>query len=178
VINSRTKVFGVVYAALSALFFISCQQTHSYDWQWVDLGDGQSRISFPAKPILEETPTKSITGGSFTSHALKVKPVATVAYGCTWFDDPSLTGMSAEDRLNQARDNGIRGVQGTLVSEKRLTIQGHPARDVQITARGNAAFDNRIILAGSRLYILMVADVTGRHDAQNIERFFNSFTPR
>jgi hypothetical protein len=90
-----------------------------------------------------------------------------------------------QDQLSRQADLGrntheidIRGVQGTLVSEKRLTIQGHPARDVQITTRGNAAFDNRIILAGSRLYILMVADVTGRHDAQNVERFFNSFTPR
>jgi hypothetical protein len=177
-IASRAVVLGIFFAALSTLPFTSCKRTHSYDWQWVNLADGQSRISFPGKPILEETPTKSITGGSFTSHALKVKPVATVAYGCTWFDDPSLTGMSADDRLNQARDNGIRGVQGTLVSEKRISVQGHPARDIQATARGNAAFDNRIILVGSRLYTLMVVDVTGRHDTQNVERFFNSFTPR
>jgi hypothetical protein len=86
--------------------------------------------------------------------------------------------MSAEDRLNQARDNGLRGMEGTLLSEKKTTVQGYPARDIRATARGNAAFDNRIILVRSRLYTLMMGDVTGRHDTANVERFFNSFTPR
>jgi hypothetical protein len=179
-INSRRVGLAISFLILvsSVLSFSSCKRAHSYDWQAVDLADGQFKVTFPGKPILEESPTKTVTGGSFTLHALRIKPVDTVAYGCAWFDDPSLMGMSAEDRLNQARDNGLRGVQGTLLSEKKTTVQGYPARDIRATARGNAAFDNRIILVGPRLYTLMVGDVTGRHDAANVERFFNSFTPR
>ena len=119
-VNSRAVLFGVVFVGLSVGSFTSCKRAPSYDWQWVDLAGGEFKVSFPGKPAPEETPTKSITGGSFTSHSLKVKVSDTVAFGCTWFDDPSLAGTTVEEHLNQARDHGLAGVRGSLVSERRL----------------------------------------------------------
>ena len=176
-IKSRAPA-GIAFVILSVVLFTGCRRTHSYDWQLVDLADGRFKVSFPGQPTPEAVATKSASGGSFTSHVLRVKITDQVAYGCTWFDDPSLAGLSVEDRLNQARDHGISGVQGTLLSEKRLSVQGYPARDIQVSARGHAAFDNRIILVGTTLYSLMVADVSGNHDSANVQRFFNSLTPR
>ncbi len=169
---------GTVFIALLALPLISCNSKHSYDWQVVYSADGKFKISFPGNPTLEETPTKSITGGSFATHTLKLKPVASAAYLCGWWEDPTLSGLSVEERLDKARDSGIGGVGGRLIRETRISIQGYPARDIQAVARGNAAFDSRIILVGSRLYTLDIADVSGNHDIRNIERFFNSFTLR
>jgi hypothetical protein len=176
--KSRIALLGLAVTALLALPFISCNKEHSYNWQAVYSADGKFKISFPGNPTLEETPIKSITGGSFTTHTLKIKPVASAAYLCGWWEDPTLTGLSTEERLNKARDNGVGGVGGRLIRETRISIQGYPARDIQVIARGNAAFDSRIILVGSRLYTLGVADVTGNHDTSNVERFFNSFTLR
>ena len=176
--RSRITPLGLAVIVLLALPSISCKREHSYEWQVVYSADDKFKISFPGNPTLEETPIKSITGGSFTTHTLKIKPVASAAYLCAWWEDPTLTGLSTEERLNKARDNGVGGLGGRLLRETRITVQGYPARDIQVIARGNAAFDTRIILVGSRLYTLDVADVSGNHDTRNIERFFNSFALR
>jgi hypothetical protein len=176
--KSRAALLGLALVALFLFPGIACKPEHSYDWRVVYSADGKSKISFPGNPILEETPTKSITGGSFTLHSLKIKPVESAAYGCSWWEDPSLNSLSVEERLNKARDNGVGGVGGRLISETRISVQGYPARDIRAIARGNAAFDSRVILVGSRLYTLMVIDVSGNHDTKNVERFFNSFTLR
>jgi hypothetical protein len=62
-----------------------------------------------------------------------------------------------------------------MLNERRLTVQGYPARDISAVAGGYAAYDNRLVLVGTRLYTLMGVDGTGKHDTRDIEKFFNSF---
>ncbi len=76
--------------------------------------------------------------------------------------------------MDIARDGGLSSTNAKLLSEKSLTFQGHPARDIRAIARGNAAYDNRVVVVGNRLYTLLVIDASGRHDTESIEKFFNS----
>ncbi len=175
----QSKVLlDVTVALLFLLSLTDCKRGHVYDWQLVNAPDGSFTISFPANPTLEEKPTASLTGGAFVSHTFKVKPADGVAYMCGWWEDPSQQTFSIEERLNKARDRGVGGVRGVLISEKRISVQGYPARDIKAIAAGNAAFDNRLILVGSRLYSLMVLDRSGNHDVENVQKFFNSLTIR
>jgi hypothetical protein len=153
----------------------ACNRKPAYEWHMVDAPDGTFSVSLPGEAAKVDTPTKSVTGGSFIAHGLNVRASKDAVYGCSWWEDPSRpTGQTAEQILDIARDGGLSSTNAKLLSEKRLTFQGHPARDIRAIARGNAAYDNRVVVVGNRLYTLLVIDASGRHDTESIEKFFNS----
>jgi len=63
-----------------------------------------------------------------------------------------------------------------VISQKRLTVQGYPALEMQARARGSSLLDARIVVAEKRLY-LMVAVTTVERDREPkvIQRMFDSF---
>ena len=146
----------------------------AYQWRSLEAPDGTFSVSLPGDAVKEDKPTKSVTGGSFISHTFKARASKGAAYGCSWWEDPSLKGRTAEQILDTARDGGLSSSNGKMLGEKRLTVQGHPARDIRAIAGRNAAYDNRLVVVGDRLYTLLVVDVSGKRDNVNIERFFHS----
>jgi hypothetical protein len=162
-------------ATLVLLSATACNRKPGYDWHTLAAPDGTFSVSLPGNAVVVDTPTNSLTGGSFISHSFKMRASKDAVYGCSWWEDPSRPKDQTADRtLDIARDGGLSGTNAKLLSENRLTFQGHPARDIRATARGNAAYDNRIVVVGNRLYTLLVIDASGRHDTESIERFFNS----
>lgn len=152
----------------------ACHRAPVYPWHSLDAPDGTFSIELPGSPIKEDSPAQSAHGDLFVSHSFKTRASTTAAYACNWWEDPYFKDRTADQILDAARDQGLAGVQGQLLHETRLMIQGHPARDIQGVARGAAAYDNRLVLVGNRLYSLLVIDTSGRGDLQNTERFFNS----
>ncbi len=119
-----------------------------------------------------DTPTRSVTGGSFISHSFHVRASKDAAYGCSWWEDPSRPKDSTAERtLDIARDGGLFGSSAKLLSENKFSFRGYPARDIRAIARGNAAYDNRIVVVGNRLYTLLVVDSSGKRDNESIEKF-------
>lgn len=115
------------------------------------------------------------TGGTTVTHQIVASPLNTTSYSCVYFEDPRLTSQPPEAVLDSARDGGISKVQGNLVSEKRLEIDGYPARDVEARVRGNSLLEMRLIAAQSRLFVLMVVDTSRQTpDSKNVQRFFDS----
>ncbi len=168
-------------AATVLLVFSStaCNRKPAYEWHTLEAPDGAFSLSLPGDAVKVDTPTKSVTGGSFISHGLNARASKDAAFGCSWWEDPSRPkDRTVEQILDTARDAGLSGANAKLLSENRLTFRGHPARDIRAISRGNAAYDNRVVVVGNRLYTLLVIDVSGRHDTQNIERFFNSLQLR
>ena len=165
-----------VATVLLILTLTSCNRTPRYAWHQLAASDGTFSVTLPGDSVQQDTPTNSKTGGSFVSHSFHVRASKNAAYGCSWWEDPSLKNQTPEQILDAARDHGLSGAQGKLISEKRLTVQGHPARDIRGVVRWNSAYDNRLVVVGNRLYTLLVLDVTGKHDGENVERFFNSLT--
>jgi hypothetical protein len=160
---------------LALLTSTACNRTPVYEWRPLEAPDRTFSVSLPGDAVKEDTPTKSVTGGSFIAHSFKARASKDAAYGFSWWEDPSsLKDRTAEQILDRARDGGLSATSGKLLSEKRLTVQGHPARDIRAIARGNAAYDNRLVVVGNRLYTLLVLDVSGKRDGENIEKFFDS----
>ena len=130
-------------------------------------------MSLPGDAVSEDIPTKSATGGSFIAHNLRVR-LSDKGYAVSWWEDPSLKEGKPEQILDAMRDRGLSPSKAQLIDERRLTIQGYAARDITTIAAGHAAYDNRLILVGTRLYSLMVVDGGGKRDRANIQKFFNS----
>jgi hypothetical protein len=169
-VSSTTKrlVLLVLILAVGAFYVTRHEPTRSYQWQRVESPDGKFAIEFPGAQGSRQDPITSVTGGKFTTYNLSER-VGNAAYGCSWWDDPSSIGIPPDQILD-------RMTERSAVSVSRITVQGHPATDVQTWGPGNAAFDNRIVIVGARTYSLMVVDKTGKRDRKAIEKFFNSFT--
>jgi len=168
-----TKACAAV-AILALLASSDCNRATLYEWHTFEAPDGTFSVALPGNAARKDIPTKSGTGGTFISHSLAVRASKSAAYACSWWEDPSLTGQTAEQILRTAEDSGLSGVSGRLLGEEQFTLQGHPARDIRGTTQGNAAYDNRLVLVGHRLYSLLVVDVSGKRDSQNVKKFFNS----
>jgi hypothetical protein len=153
----------------------ACNRKRAYEWHTLEASDGSFSVSLPGDAVQVDTPAKSVTGGSIISHSFKVRASKDAAYGCSWWEDSSSPrDRTAEQILDTARDGGLSAANVRLISESTLTFQGHPARDIRGIAHGVAAYDNRLVVAGNRLYTLLVVDVSGKHDSESIEKFFNS----
>jgi hypothetical protein len=165
-------VAAIIVVLLSST---ACNRKQAYEWHTLEARDKTFSLSLPGDAVQVDTPAKSVTGGSFISHSFKVRASNDAAYGCSWWEDSSRPiDRTAEQILDTARDGGLSAADAKLISESRLTLQGHPARDIRGIARGVAAYDNRVVVVGNRLYTLLVVDASGKHDSKSIEKFFNS----
>jgi hypothetical protein len=166
---SRKTTCGLILLAL--ILSASCARTPKYEWTNFSSPDGAFTVSLPGKVEITHKATQSKTGGNFTSYSAATKASNRAAYGCAWWEDASLKGMSADEMLDHVRDSSM----GKVVHESRLTVQGRPARELRVESAPNTAIDNRIILDGRKIYTLFVVNTERRRDEANIRRFFDSF---
>ena len=159
----------VIGLALSAVVVVRHERARAYQWHRVESPDGTFAVEFPGIPVSRDEPTTSDAGDTFTAHSLNTRASEHAAYGCSWWEDPSLNSRPPEQILDRMTDR-------SAVSSRRTTVQGHPATDVQAWGRGNTAFDNRVVVVGTRIYSLIVIDTSGKRDSKNVERFFSSLT--
>jgi hypothetical protein len=151
---------------------IACDRAPTYQWHETESPDKTFAIALPGNAISEDTAKRSATGESFISHQLTVR-FAHADYAIAWWENPSLKG-NADQILSTMRDRGLAPLRSKLIFERSVTVQGYPARDISAVTEFRAAYDNRIVLVGNRVYSLMVVDGSGKHDFRNIARFYNS----
>ena len=147
-----------------------------YQWQTFRAPDGAFSVSLPGRPEIKDQQAPVAGGRNITVHMANNAPNKYVFYSCSYFQNPSLSVLTPDEMLSSSRDGSLKNIQGTLIAEKRITVDGHPGRDIQALARENSAVDERLVAVGNRLYMLMVIHA-GSHgrDTKNIQKFFDSF---
>ena len=170
------QVALIVLAVLVSMAVANFDKLLPHRWQTYTAPDGSFSVELPGKPTVETTPVP-VEGGSTTPMTMvSVNPTSSTSYMCSYAEDESIRRKSADEALESARDGSLRKTQGTLISQKRTTVQGYPALDMQMRARGNSLVDSRLILVGDRLYMVMaVAMVPEEGEAKTVQRMFESF---
>jgi hypothetical protein len=92
---------------------------------------------------------------------------------CGYADFPFPPG-NTDEIFDRTRDGSIRGVQGKLITEGSLALNGYPGRRFRSTAQGNSFIDEEMYLVGRRLYLITILTKTDSPD-ENIRRVFDSF---
>lgn len=148
-------------------------------WQTVDRTADGFKVQMPATSGQSEVP--AYTGGGVAEQiemiAATVDPDTT--YAVAWADNPPVETAAGEDAgrtLEMARDGALGRTQTTLVAESRGERDGYPARDFLGRNASGGTLNARLILARTRLYMLIATapSASARHDA-DVDRFFNSF---
>jgi hypothetical protein len=85
-----------------------------------------------------------------------------------------------ENMLDGSRDGAVANFNGKLVSETRITLAGHPGRELVITGRPpsggpGSTLKGRMFMVKNRLYQVMVMAPKGQAGAKEADAFLQSF---
>jgi len=145
-------------------------------WHSYTGADGTYSIELPASPSVETLHVPIDGGGTRDVDFVSASPTSQTTYSCVTFKNDNAGNESTDDVLASARDGSLGKVQGTLISEKKITVGGFPAIEFQAHARGNSLLDSRIVATGSHLFMIAaVATQPGDREARTVKRFLESF---
>jgi hypothetical protein len=170
------QVALIVFAVLVSMAVANYDKLLPRRWETYTAPDGSFSVELPGKPAVETTQAPVEGGGTTALTLVSVKPTSATAYMCSYAEDENIGTKPPDEALESARDGSLSKTEGTLISQKRMTVQGHPALDMQARARGNSLVDSRMIVAGKRLYMIMAVS-SGQQDREEktIQRMFESF---
>ncbi len=117
--------------------------------------------------------------GTLEVYTFAVEQPGLSAHLVTYTDFPPEFIQAADPNklLDNGRDEVIRQVQGRLLSEGRITLNGSPGRELKLRAPGDLIIHSRIYLVDQRLYQLIVVTPESKAPSLSgsIRGFFQSF---
>lgn len=144
-------------------------QPDTAEWQSFSNAEGRYSILMPGSA--QQLPS---AGDGSVSHGVELETKG--GYIVMYSDIDAVKPEEIEQRLTNVR-NDVIGDQKKVLHDETLTVQGHPARDfAYVDADGDAQF-YRILIAGNRLYQVMVVTEQSQFESTKADRekFLNSF---
>jgi hypothetical protein len=166
----------LVFGAIVAYFVAHYDRYLPHRWQTYTSPDGSFSIQLPDRPSIQFSKIPLEGGGATTENVISAAPTDHTAYMITCMEQPNVGQKSPDQALDAARDGALRKIHGAPLTQRRITVQGYPALDVQARARGNSLADLRIVAAGNRMFIIIaVATVDDDREPKTVQRMLDSF---
>jgi len=170
------QVVLIVFGVLVATAVANYDKLLPHRWQTYTAPDGSFSIELPGKPVVEIAQVSVEGGGAALMTSVSASPTSSTVYTCSYAEGENIASKSPEEALESARDGSLRKTQGTVISQKRTTVQGYPALDLQSRARGNSLIDSRLILTDKRFYMIMAVTTAPQdREEKTIQRMVESF---
>jgi hypothetical protein len=94
------------------------------------------------------------------------------SYGLAYTDYPPSTDW--ENAVNGERDSIVNGLGGSVVDEKRTSVEGYPGKWIRFVGQ-NTSGELTIYFVGHRLYSLHAFAPKNAPRPENFSTFLNSF---
>jgi hypothetical protein len=148
-------------------------------WRAVDRTRDGFTIDMPSDASEEQIPAYDMKGDAEQMEMLVAMPNADTTYAVAWDDNPPVeraSGEAVELTLDNARDGALARTHTTLIGETHANYLGYPARNFSGRNDSGGFFEARLILAGRKLYMMIVAfpAASARRD-EDVNHFFESF---
>jgi len=154
---SASKILALTTLFLATTF----AQT---DWKEFNFRDGNFRVMFPDNPQQQ-------TGTELNLHEFSATAGAE-SYALAYADYPP--GTDGESVVNRERDSIVNGLGGSVVDEKRTSVEGYPGKWVRFVGQ-NTSGELAIYFVGRRLYVLHALAPKSAKRPQGFSEFLNSF---
>lgn len=133
---------------------------------------GNFSITMPGSPKVE-VENKIGTFGPYTSNIFSETKSGTL-YLIGWTDYPGNVTLDVQGEIKATRDNFLKSVHGTLISEKEISLDGHPGLEFTAEMDSKLYVVSRIYIVGNRPYQILA--VTRKYEDQTkANRFLWSF---
>jgi hypothetical protein len=147
--------------ALTAFVTTTFAQT---EWKEFTFPDGNFRVVFPQSPQQQTRTERNLHQFSATAGA--------ESYGLEYADYSP--GTDWESTVNGERDSIVNGLGGSVVGEKRTSVEGYPGKWIRFVGQ-NTSGELAIYFVGFRLYSLHAFAPKGVPRPENFSKFLNSF---
>jgi hypothetical protein len=164
--RKRVRDCFLVGFLLLAVGYAAAQQLTEFSSE-----EGRYSILMPGKPTKGtfslQTATSTVTAHTVTA----ISP--SIDLMCGYYDFPS-PEQNVEKVFDATRDGSITKVHGTLLAEKKITLDGYSGRRFRSTGIGNAFLDEEIFMVGRRFYLITITTAT-KEPNTNIGKILDSF---
>ena len=185
--SSYSILKGIAYAAGAlavtifilgiALFLLRDQLSGSAGWREFAPEEGRFSILVPRTPR-ETTETVETEMGTHDEHTFTVIH-GDIAYIVNYGDYPqSLRNVDSRAMLDALRDGAVESVGGKLLSERAISVDGYPGREVKIKVSNDsetAIMQVRIYIVRNRLYYIYTIAPETRASSPDVKKFLDSF---
>lgn len=168
----------IVVVVLAIAGFVAYREM-TRAWHVYSSAKGNYSVEMPGMHFLPET--RTISQGPFSAKLVAVQGESErVAYTAAYIDFPVMSGMrsqpDANELLRAAVAGGVQAVKAKVVNEEEMTVRGMPAREV-VADLPNAThiLRGRFALSGRRVYMLLIVAAKENREADEVNRFFDSF---
>ena len=170
----RLGIMVLVVAAL-AVVFVNCGKKSGPvedPWKEFTSQEGKFTVNMPGQPsyTTQAVPT---TEGSVQVHTYLISH-GVMAYG-VMYNTVASEVADAQQFLDVRRDNALATVKGTLISEKNISIDGHPGREVKLKTGDNIQYTGRLFLVNDRFYQVISTAPGGVNAEAAMLKFLDSF---
>lgn len=168
---------------LYLLFCLSTSVFHPFA-DWFLYKNQQMSIEFPQEPNITAQSVPTAVGDiemKIASFESKNEADSNLAYVFIASDYPdSLINSGKKELLPQffraSVDGAVKNVNGKLISEKEISIEGFPGREVNVDyGNGQAIISFRMYLVHNRAYFIQTLSEKEKAANKDAVRFMNSF---
>ncbi len=159
------------------LFAAALACSTSPDLKQFNSVEGRFSVMFPGDP---KTTTQTVpTAVGDITLTMYTASTSDGAYFVGYADYPAdaVASSDPQNMLDGARDGALKNVNGTLISEEKITLDGNPGRSLQFkSSDGKNVAYGHIYLIDNRLYQILVVSAPGKLTQDQIDAFLNSFS--
>jgi len=170
--RARTFALGILILGFA---FSSKAADPTLEYKAYATGEGRYKIIFPG-PVKTETTDVKAASGTLKLTLESVEVAEGILFLVSYIDAPDdVAKQLPGPRLDKVRD-GNKGADGKIITDKNIEIglEKHPGRDLLIE-KPNLFIRNRAVIAGKRLYQVMVQGSKEFVTSKDVDRFFDAF---
>ena len=169
---------ALIVLSLLIVSQVTCAAQAPKDWLSYRSPEGRYSVSLPKEPRLNTTEGLARNGDKIPQYVATCYD-GTVLFSITYSDNPSTAACSIDD----ARNEMVKAVKGTLLDDKPMTVRGGTGRHIVISMRDekDREYVNlvRFYVIGKRVYVLqMISTKAGASTPvflEKAQKFFTSF---
>jgi len=171
------KRLGVIVLTVAAfaLLLVSCGKKDSSvedPWKEFTSREGKFSVIMPGEPTYttQTAPTKE---GMVQIHMFLIGH-GVMAYGIIYNDVPGAIA-DVQKYLDERRNGAVLTSKGTLISEKKISIEGHPGREIKLKTADNMQYTGRLYFIDGRFYQVIVTAPAEVNAEAVSAKFLDSF---
>ncbi|MDB5272484.1 MAG: hypothetical protein JWO58_851 [Chitinophagaceae bacterium] len=177
------RPFTFIVASLALIVCMSF--TTAEKWVTVHVKKYGYKVAFPKKPTEQTQKINSAVGdlqlNMYLYDASEAIADDNLLYltNCTVYPEALRSTITAENLdvfYRQAIDGAVKNVEGKLLSEKRVDLDGHEGREATVDYQnGLAVITLRLFLINGNMYMIQTIAETSKAPNASSQKFFDSF---
>jgi hypothetical protein len=169
----RSQSFGVCAVAGALLF--SAQSAFAAPWKTVAPKGAGFSVSMPGTPKASKTVDKDKDGSITTDYDWTLE-TDTSLFMVGYQEHPAATArlLNGEALLEEVV-KGMMGAKGKILSNKKVTLNGFPGREVKATADEGVLLNAKLYWVKNRLYMVMAGIPKNAVATKHATKFLQSF---